>query len=257
MKALKVILGMLAVAGAAAVLLPSWAQQPDPNNRVGVEQDTKQPPMNLEKVRQDLERAAKDLARTKQDLDLLTKEYEAKVAALKAAMDQVKRAEEPPTKGPGPGFGKGGGGFGGGGFGGGGFGGGGNIEKRLADIEKKLDAVMNGMDEMAKLLSKKSGAGTDRPRNSVDKGINPGRLAQPGGPATTPVPAGPGGFPGTPGTDLPPGPPGSNPGGAGTPPGPGTGRGPAGPAAPGFAPPQGPGGTSVPPGGFQPTFPEK
>jgi hypothetical protein len=254
MKALKVILGLLAVAGAAAVLLPSWAQQPDPNNRVGVEQDSKQPPMNLEKVRQDLERAAKDLARTKQDLDTLTREYETKLAALKAAMDQVKRAEEPPAKGPGPGFGKSGG------FGGGGFGGGGNIDKRLADIEKKLDAVMNSVDEMAKLLSKKSGAATDRPRNSVDKVPGPGfGPGQPGGPPGTVVPPGPAGIPGTPGTGLPPGPPGGFPGGL---PAPGAAPYPTGPGAPGLTPPAGPGGIRAPsktdqPGGFQPTFPER
>ena len=121
MASLKLALALVIVAGAAAVLLPGWAPaQPDPNARLGVQQ-TAQPPGNLDKIKQDLDRAAKELARTKADLDLMTKDYEAKVAALKAAMEQVKRAEEPPVKLDAPAFGKG-------------FGGG-NLDKRLGDIE--------------------------------------------------------------------------------------------------------------------------
>jgi len=250
MKALKLILGLVAVAGAAVVLLPSWAQQPDPNARVGVEQPGQQPG-NLERVKKDLQRAADDLARAKQDLDRLTKDYEAKVTALKAAMDQVKRAEEPPTKeSPVLGLGKGGGG-------------GGNFDKRLADIEKKLDAVMLGMDELHRLVSKNRGQGPDQPR----------KTGFPGPGADLPAP--PGGFPrgpGVPGTGLPPG-PGSYPGGPGAPPGttippgpggPGGGLGPVpappgGLGRPGNGPPP-PGGSGVPgdadrPGGLKPNFP--
>jgi hypothetical protein len=201
---LKSILGLLVVAGAATVLLPGLAQQPVPipgGQRDGI---------NLDKVKQDLQRAADDLARAKDDLDKLTKDYEGKVAALKMAMEQVKKAEQhlqkDPDKGPGVRAGGGfGGGGGGGGFGGGGLGGG-PFDKRLADIEKKLDAVMHSVEELHKLMAKRNLTGPVPPPPG-----GPGYGGS-GGPLPPP-PAGKGGIGPVP---VPPGGPGvTGPGGPG------------------------------------------
>jgi hypothetical protein len=230
MASLKMALALLVVGGAAAILLPSWAPaQPDPTARLGVQQ-TGQPPGNLDKIKQDLERAAKELARTKEDLDRMTKEYEAKVAALKAAMEQVKRAEEAPAFKPeGPGFGKG-------------FGGGPNLDKRLAEIERKLDAVMEGMEKLQKLLGKNRGAGAaGLPDFPVVPGINEA-IPAPAGKGFAPVPPGPR----RDGIAVPPQP------GAVPPPGPGSPRLPPGTTPPGPLPDRGEPSKT----GFEPTFPK-
>jgi hypothetical protein len=179
---LKSILGLLVVAGAAGFLLPSLAQQPGLPGGGG-------DGVNLDKVRQDLKRAADDLARAKQDIDVLTKDYERKVAALKMAMDEVKKAEQQFQKVPdkGPGMRPGGGGFGGNASGGfvGGMGGA-PFDKRLAEIEKKLDTLMHSVDELHKLMAKRN------PAVPVPPPPGGARYGAQGGPAPPP-PAGPGG----------------------------------------------------------------
>ena len=234
-------LGFLAVMAAAALLLPLWptmAQQPPggagggggPRGGFG----NPGPGKPGDAVQGDLQRAAEDLARLKRDLDKLKADYDQKVAQLQDAIERAKAAAEKGQYGEGgTGFKKGGqggkGGSGGGGGGGGGFGPM-SIDRRLSEMEKKLDAVLEELQELRRQM----------PPKGKGFGGGKGGAGFPGGPGGG-AGGGPGGFPGGPG-----GPPG-NPGGPGFP-----GGAPGGPGAPGVIPP-GPGaGPGVPGEGGRP-----
>jgi beta-lactamase regulating signal transducer with metallopeptidase domain len=219
-------LGFLAVLGLAALLLPllpTLAQQPAPGGGqpgyVGQKSGVvfQQPAAtDLEKAKGDLMRAGEELAKFKADLDRMLVEYENKTAQLKQALDAIKAMEKMASEKkapaqPGgspyyqqlvqpvpvmPGMNAG-------------LPAGPNnmgqlmtMEKRLANMEKKLDSVLHELVELRKQLGKKGAGGfaPDAPGTGVPKlnnfvpgspGAPPGPGVGPGGPATPGAPAGP------------------------------------------------------------------
>jgi beta-lactamase regulating signal transducer with metallopeptidase domain len=252
--------GFLTVTALAAVLLPLWptlAQQPPgggPPGGGGPGQygppggggfQGAQQPGDVDKARADLKKTAEDLDRLKRELDRLKDEYDKRSADLKKAADRLKIVQEKTEK-PGWQVDKGGPG---------------NpwsaLEKRLADMEKKLDAVLNELYELRKA---RKGGGPGGPGGGP--GTAPGGPGFPGAGGPGGAPGGPGGpgFPGGPGAGGPgggfPGGPGgipAGPGGGGFPGGPGgglpggPGGAPGGPGTPGGGFPAGPG-SGLPPG---------
>jgi bla regulator protein blaR1 len=182
-------LGFLAVLGLAVLLLPmvpSWAQQ---ETKPGIPGDPNQPPMDLQKAKAELDRAAAELSQFRLQLEQMHREFEKKTRMLEEAENRLRDAmkAQEMTKKTGGGFGGGfgggkGGGGGGGGFGGqggkGGGGGGGGFpgfqpnpatEKRLSELEKKLDMVLDELQEMRKSMDKK-GPPLDDPFKGGKKG---------------------------------------------------------------------------------------
>ncbi|MCI0640397.1 MAG: M48 family metalloprotease [Gemmataceae bacterium] len=260
-------LALVALGALLLPFAPVWGQvPPTPGggevNVSGVAQAAPgQDPKELRQRREELERARQEIARAQEDSERLRAELERKTRQLSEAMDQLRRAEEQarggkdvPGKGrtdPGKkertyGFDKkewskemkrapldakpmGGGGFGGGGFGMMGGGLNPNVERRLDELERKMDRLLKAFEQMQS-QPRPGAQPKGRPPGAGPGGFAPGGL--PGGP---PVPGAEGGFPG--GGFAPPGVPG----------GPGGG-------SPGFLPPGNPpvapGG--VPGGGFLP-----
>lgn len=223
--------GFIAVLALAALLLPLWptvAQHPvQPGQDGQTRTVTGQQPVDIERAKADLKAAADDLARMKANLDKMSAEYEAKIASVKKAVEAVKVLEKsqanPGIKPPM-----------GGAFGGYGppgmmwgqqWGQSGStsmhtMEKRLADMEKKLDTVLQELQDLRKQMRKGAGFGP----------MGPG--GGPGG-GFVPTPPAPGGA-GKPGVDRAPGPQGElRPGGPG---GAGFGPGQPPPGQPGLAP---------------------
>jgi beta-lactamase regulating signal transducer with metallopeptidase domain len=263
-------LGFVAVLVLAALLLPlwpTWAQQ-DP---LGVGRSLSgggDQPGDIDKAKADLKRAADELDRMKLEIDRLREEYERKARHLKTVSNEVaekmqqlekekvKKAMDPhreiPPKllalleeeqrlletkganhpeviavrkrievarsllGNASAIGMEG------------------LEKRLSNMERKLDAVLNELQELRKQMGRGAGPFPKREGAPVPDG-QPGPAGAPRDPA---------GQPGQPGF---PGRPGGQPGQPGFPGGPGGGSFPGGPGSGGF-----PGGPRQPgqPGGF-------
>jgi beta-lactamase regulating signal transducer with metallopeptidase domain len=276
--------GFLTVLGLAALLLPllpTLAQPPGPKDPLAGGQDRAKGKdlesnvRDLDRAKADLKRSADELARFKAELDKMHDEYEKRARHLQRAVDAIAELEKHAgDRKDGPGLGGFGKGFGPGGP----IGGMQSMDKRLAEMEKKLDAVLQELQELRKQLGRQgsggkggpggSGFDPDRPPGDRDpKAKGPGgpageRPSGPGGPpGVGPKPGHPGALPGGPGGSPPgvgpgPGIPGSLPGGpgSGVGPGPGVPRTlPGGPPGPGVGPgPGGPGGTApgFGPGGF-------
>jgi beta-lactamase regulating signal transducer with metallopeptidase domain len=233
--------GFLAVLGLAALLLPllpTLAQPPGPTGPKDPKFGGPGPGKgtDLDKAKADLKRAAEDLARFKADLEKMHDEYELKAKQLQRALDAMAELEKQGgDKKGGPGSG----GFKG--FGpGGGFGGMQSMDKRLAEMEKKLDAVLQELQELRKQLGRKGTGGKGGPGGpggDPDLPVGP-RPGEPGFVPGGPGPRGPGvpGGPVGPGVGPGPGGPGTFPGGPGGPPRPGPGPGGPGGGTPGPGP---------------------
>ncbi len=290
---------MLLVVGALVPLMPTWAQtaatpvaQAPEGDAGGGRGGSGGDRGRIENERKELQRLAEDIERMRaefeRNIDQQRREIERRVKQLQEAAKrldmQEKERADPKPKAPGGalgGFGSGGGFSGGGGLGGtgampgfGGFGGGAfggqpgmkgapfaaDADRRLRELEKKLDAVLKELQDLRRDLQPRrpgfpGGGGGGGP--GAPGGFPPGFPPGPGGPV---APAGglfpPGGFPGgavpPPGGGFPGGPGAAPPGVPGGPPGASGGR-PGGPG--GFIPrpntPAAPGGTpggGVPPG---------
>jgi hypothetical protein len=275
--------GFLALFGLGVVLLPlvpSWAQDAKARGGgrgPGPEVDPNQAKIQLDKAAADVKRLADELDRMQHDLkrqQLMLKEREQQIAKAK---DQLQRMQYAATlgaakklvgEGPTPPTPQGGAKFPGAGTP--------DLQRRLTELERKLDLVLTELvslrHELAKRRPGAGGAGGPGgiPGSGFPPGAKSGRPGYPtgpggprppgpgaGGPSGLPGqpgpaggPPGPGGFPGQPG--LPPG-PGGFPGQPGQPGGP---PGPGGPAFPGAGegpnpPPPGsgfPGAPGTPPG---------
>jgi hypothetical protein len=275
------VLGLAALmaAGALVPLLPSWAQQgPDRADERNREQN---------QAARDLERAQKEVARIEQNIKALHDSLHAKMAdyeakareaaeRLKQARDrlaQFERARGDGDKDTAPKrFGQGGGmgGFGKGpmaGFGGIQGPGQAATDLRLREVERKLDAVLQELQQLRNELKRRGptagGPGMIGPGPGM---MGPGGLGGPGAGGGAPgrpgFPGGGGaGLPGAPGGPgagglVPPTPPGVPGGRPGLPGGPGVGNpvppppGVPGPGNPVGGPPQrnaNPGGGPIPP----------
>jgi beta-lactamase regulating signal transducer with metallopeptidase domain len=149
-------LGVLAVLGLAALLLPlvpTWAQVAGDSDPAAAQAKDKgkDKDKDLDKARDELKRATDELAKVKADYDKVRAEYDAKAAKLQQAMDKMKTLEGTPgaKKGPwgeGPGKGRPGAATE-------------SMEKRLADVEKKLDTVIQELQELRKQMGGKGGKG--------------------------------------------------------------------------------------------------
>jgi bla regulator protein blaR1 len=138
-------LGFLAVLGLAALLLPllpTLAQVPGDGNATSGGQ-----PGTKEITKDDLKRAADDLARVKAEIDRLREEYDRKAAALNQATKQPAD-DKSGKRGGGSGV------IGGGGLGPDSLQ---SMEKRLSDVEKKLDTVLQELQELRRQLPMKGG----------------------------------------------------------------------------------------------------
>jgi beta-lactamase regulating signal transducer with metallopeptidase domain len=224
--------GGLAVLGLGALLLPlmpSWAQSPSPAPPGGGGQPDpfareafRDKLQALEKAQQDIHRIQEELDRARQDLERRTQELNAKIEQVKKAASEASKTEAGTLGGrksgtvrggaQGPaGFpgGPGGGGFGGGGGafapGQGGFGGGGmaggigvppgsDVDRRLREMERKLDMLINMMRQGAR----PGAPGAMAPPQAVV----PGTQGQLIGPSPAVVP--PGATPRVPRAPLPP-----------------------------------------------------
>jgi hypothetical protein len=179
--------GGLAVLGLGALLLPlmpSWAQSPPATFQPGAERadpNLSDKLQALEKAQQDIRRMQEELERTRRDLERRTRDLNLKMEQVKReAQEAAKSApverKSTPRGGMAPGtgggaFGGGGvqmapgawsgsgqGGFGGpGGMGGGGFAFGGfpggspaDLDKRLREVERKLDLLIQMMRQGAR-----------------------------------------------------------------------------------------------------------
>jgi hypothetical protein len=210
--------GGLAVLGLGALLLPlmpSWAQspapqpgtQPDPSAREAFRNQVQ----SLEKAQQDIRRIQEELDRARQDLERRTQELNTKIEQVKKAASEAGRTEAGRAgerkagsvrggaqgQGAFPG-GPGGGAFGGGGgafapsqggFGGGGMAGGvmgmppgSDVDRRLREMERKLDMLINMMRQGVR----PGAPGAMAP----PQGVIPGTQGHPIEPSTAGVPFG-------------------------------------------------------------------
>jgi beta-lactamase regulating signal transducer with metallopeptidase domain len=223
-------LGLVGMGFVLLPLLPTWAQQE--TNRfgsagkgsgVGSGDKSGKVSGDLDKIRAEIERLRAELDVKKAELEVRNAEMKQALINLKAAQERLAAIEKDARKkeqgAKSSGGGKGGpsampgmpGGMGGfpgmpgmkgpmmGGMGGGGFGGSSsNFEKRLADLEKKMDTLLRELQNLRRDLS--------RPLVPPPGGGGLPAMPGPKGPMT---PGGPGSAPakpGVPGVPNPPGP---------------------------------------------------
>jgi|SRR5579862_4989411 len=152
--------GFLATLGMALCLLPSWQTSAQQNtagsaDQAGATGSTTQPSQDIQKARAALERATADLEKAQAQLELMRRQIEERKAQMKDATAQLKQAERAaalqriegelkaktgPTKAR--------------------FtttGGQGGMDKRLSDMESKLDQVLDELQELRKSMGKGPG----------------------------------------------------------------------------------------------------
>ncbi len=203
--------GFLGLVGLGVVLLPllpSWAQPPaggGGNPGAGSAAPAQERLHQLDKARGDVKRLAESLEQMRHEIEKQKAELDRRSKQLHEAMEQLRRTEEEATRANtfkkfgGPGGMAGGPGMVPGMMGPGGRPFGAPLDKRLGELERKLDLVLQEVQKLRQDIGKQ------RPR--------PGFPGGPGG--------GPGGAPGAgprpPGNPNLPTPPGGPPGGEGRP----------------------------------------
>jgi beta-lactamase regulating signal transducer with metallopeptidase domain len=197
------------------------AEAPAGGRRAGQDEAVRQKLEDLERAQQDIRRLQAELDRARADLERRTRDLNAKMEQLKKAAqaaDTAERKKAQPTPattggfpgaggpaqglpmlpgqggfggGPAPGFpGQGGIGFGGGGFGAMGGPGGmapanpANLEKRLREVEKKLDKLIQ-------MLSPRTNPGAVPPGAGAVAPVDAAPALAPPGPAPATAPAAP------------------------------------------------------------------